>query len=256
MLSMLPNEILTDGFCLWLEEFKGRYRPVIPPDPFATSLRSTAPVFAWLQRIDEGIPIESSPRRRQQGVTDMKANMGLVSGPRDDPQLTAFGRAVLARWQELGLDKPSDAHEIARCAALIRAGLNWNDPEIHGKYWLKYASWERLAQLPSPGYWLQGDLHRLFLPYFLANEDSRGYTPFTIFVALSGGRIGETDDWVAWASGDWEGATNLKDMLDYIRGTYRLGGSLNFRRALEAVRAARHTDESFPRLLEEWGIAS
>lgn len=253
---MLPNEILTEGFSLWLDEFAGRYRPVIPPDPFATSLRSTALVFDWLQRIDEGTPISDSPRRRQQGVTDMKVPMGLVSGARDDPRLTDFGKAVLARWRDLGLEQSSHAHEIARCAALIHAGLDWDDPMIRNKYWPKYASWERLAQLPSPSYWLQEDLHRLFLPYFLANDDSRGYNPFSIFVALSGGRIGETTDWFAWASATWDGASNLKDMLEHIKSTYRVGGSLNFRRGLEAVRAVRHNDQSFPRLLDEWGISS
>lgn len=252
---MQPNEVLTEGFSLWLDEPAGRFRPAVPPHPLPTSIRSFYTIQDWLEKISQRIPISDKAHRRKQAVTDMSP-LGLVEGPRDNPTLTQFGETVLHQWEDLGLTLNSDVHEIARCAALVRSGLNWSDHKIRAWYGQQYNAWERLRTLPSPDYWICNDLHRLILPYFLAKEDSRGYAPLSVFVALNGGKIGETSNWYAWADEDWSGANNLKILLDYITKTYRVGGSLNFRRALEVVHAARYHDESLPQLLNEWKISA
>ena len=259
---MLPNQLLVEGFGQWLNEMRGSrggsisFRPAIAPDSLSTSVRSASTVQSWLTSISQGTAIEGSDRRRRQAVTDMRNPMGLVAGDNDAPFLTPFGWLVLDRWQELGLTNGTDAHDIARWASLMRIALFSSDVETRQRYLPKYLAWRRLSQLPNAGYWLKKDLIRLYLPYYLSISDSRGYRPFEVFVALSGGRIGESNVWKEWAASDWEFAPHLSDLLKYIVGTYRVGGSLNYRRALEVIRLAEDNPGDLGVTLTSWEISA
>lgn len=252
-MTMLPGDVLNEGFRLWLEEFNGAFRPVVRPDPLRTSIRSAATIHGWLTNVRDGQPMAPGQRRRDQAVVDCREPMGLLEGTGNAPVLTDLGSRVLERWDALSLVDTRPSHEIARWAVLVLAGLSDPRPDVRAKYWPMYAAWENLARHPNPGYWLHSDVYRLHLPYYLARPDSRGYSPWTVFVALHDGEIGDTSEWRSLAASSWAGATPLDNLMKTI-GSFRPGGALNFRRGLEVVRASRHQDKSLPDLLTDWQV--
>lgn len=255
MEHMLPSHALRDGFSLWLEDIVGSNRikygaasggPWL--DPFATSCRNTARFAPWLAQVAKGQQISASDPA--QAVSDMGA-IGVVTGY-PTPSTTPMGERVLERWSELSLvASKDDIAEIARCAILYREGLRADDEAIRKRYDGYMRSYRRLVRLRPHAYWTQ-DLHHLYMPMFLDQEDERGYNPFEVLIVLCGGDIGPLDQWQAWATTGWDGHERLARLLQKV-ASFRPGGTRSFVRALETCLVADTRPKDFPHLLTAWG---
>ncbi len=258
MSRVQPDYVLRDGFVLWLEEKqRDGFRPAARMDPYGTSLRNTARTVAWLREVRDGRPLTANTdRTRQQAVSDMKA-LGLVVGNWTMPEITELGLGSLGLWESLGVaeDDDSEAAEITRDIVLLRQAQTVADDETRTYYAAMYQRWGRIVAMRPADYWLD-DLTRMMLPSYLDQTDCRGYNPFSAFVGVSGGDIGNTVDWSAWSKAEWSGGQALDALLSYISSNHRPGGSAAFRRAMEALRVTATAPQSLPALLDRWEIPS
>ena len=251
---MHPKVALSEGFGLWLDERKGP--AARPMDPYGTSLRNTYRTVPWLQAVRQGldIPLET-PRSKDQAVIDMKALASLVSGSRGQQNvaLTQMGVRVLDAWESAGALDESHQHEIARCILLIRLVMQHGGDAHRDSYQSIYRNWLDLRSVQPAEYWWD-DLRRMMLPCYLDWADSRGYNPFRTLLAATGGTFAAGDDWVEWERAETaSGRCGLKRLLAAV-DSHRLGGSRNFRRALELICVSQTAPSRLPSTLEEWSL--
>lgn len=249
---MLPNQALRDGFSLWLDEVVGPKRVRYGRlwlDPFATSCRNTARFAPWLVEVAQGSQVGGSDP--VQHVVDMKA-FGVVVGEHPEPKTTSMGENVLDRWSRLGLIAAGgDVPEIARCAILYREGRRASDESQRRRYAGYMRSYQRLIALRPHAYWTQ-DLHHLYLPMFLDQEDQRGFNPLEVLAVLCDGDIGPVEQWREWATQDWEGSAKLSFLLEKVKSC-RFTGTHLFVQALQACLVADAAPKKFSSLLSSWG---
>lgn len=257
MSSMHPKVALSDGFGLWLDERTGV--AARPMDPYGTSLRNTYRTVAWMQAARQGrdIPLNTD-RTRDQAVIDMKGLASLVSGSRgrQDVALTQMGDLVLDAWESAGALEDSHEHEIARCILMIRLVMVHGSAADRDAYRSFYRNWLDLRSVRPADYWWD-DIHRMMLPCYLDWADSRGYNPFRTLLAATGGTFGSGDEWIEWGESEKaEGRDGLKRLLDKVRSDHRVGGSRNFRRALELICVSHATPSRLLNTVEEWSLPS
>ncbi|WP_134765133.1 hypothetical protein [Nocardioides sp. 1609] len=209
-------------------------------------------------RDGQPIPLDAD-RSKEQAVIDMKALAGLVSGYHNNNlALTPVGTVVLQTWQDEGLVGESDGEEVARCIHLIRHVF------LHGveataalgcnvDYRGMYARWIRLRQLQPPHYWWQSVEHAQ-LPSYLDWTDLNGYNPWSELVEKTSGDVGTVAQWQSWAGSVVPEAAGVTDLLARIRGNHRLGGSRDFRQALECIYLAEFDPASLSDTLTRWGV--
>lgn len=252
---MHPKVALSEGFGLWLDERSGE--AARPMDPYGTSLRNTYRTVAWMRAVRQGLDIPlPTERARNQAVSDMSALASLVSGSRgrQDVALTHIGALVLDAWEAAGVVDNSDEHEIARCILLIRlVMLNGGDAD-RDAYRSFYRYWLDLRSVQPAEYWW-ANLRRMMLPCYLDWADSRGYNPFRTLLAATGGTFGTGDEWVEWGKSETAaGRDGLQRLLDKVSNDHRIGGSKNFRRALEMIYISHTAPSRLPSTLEEWSL--
>lgn len=251
---MHPKVALSEGFGLWLDERTGV--AARPMDPYGTSLRNTYRTVAWMQAIRQGfdIPLDRD-RAKNQAVTDMKSLASLVSGSRGQQNvaLTQEGDLVLDAWESAGALDDTHEHEIARCILLIRLIMQQGSAADRDYYRMLYRNWLDLRAVQPAEYWWD-DLRRMMLPCYLDWEDSRGYNPFKTLLAATGGSFGAGEEWVEWGNSEKAaGRDGLQRILDKVN-EHRIGGSRNFRRALEVICVAHTAPSRLPSVLEEWSL--
>lgn len=251
---MHPRVALSEGFGLWLDERKGV--AARPMDPYGTSLRNTYRTIPWLQAVRQGLDIPlPTDRSRDQAVSDMKSLASLVSGSRGQQNvaLTRMGDLVLDAWECAGTVNDSHEHEIARCVLLIRLVMRNGDAADRDYYRVLYRNWLGLRAVQPAEYWWV-NLRRMMLPCYLDWADSRGYNPFRTLLAATGGTFDAGDEWVEWERSETAaGRDGLRRLLDAVN-THRLGGSRNFRRALELICVSHTHPSRLPSVLEEWSL--
>lgn len=251
---MHPKVALSEGFSLWLDERSGV--AAWPMDPYGTSLRNTYRTVAWLQAVKQGrdIPLDTE-RSRDQAVSDLKNLASLVSGSRGQQNvaLARVGSLVLDAWESAGTVDDSHEHEVARCILLIRVVMRHGVPKDRERYRGFYRNWIELRSVQPAEYWWESRL-RMILPCYLNWSDSRGYNPFKALLAMTGGTFGTEDEWKEWEKFETTAGRNgLKDLLGML-GNHRLGGSRNFRRALELIYVSHTSPSTLPRTLEKWSL--
>lgn len=249
---MLPSNALQEGFSLWLEEVAGAKKVRYGRrrlDPFATSCRNTR--FApWLEQVAQNQSVTASDP--SQAAVDMTA-IGVVTGSHPHLRMTAMGERVLARWSKLALvSSQGDIAEIARCAILYREGTRANDASVRARYQGFMQSYQRLVALQPHAYWAQ-DLHHLYMPMFLDQEDEQGFNPFKVLTVLCDGDIGPLEQWQEWANEDWKGHERLNRLLRRV-ASFRPGGTRAFVRALQTCLVADTAPKNFPHLLTSRGF--
>jgi len=253
---MHPKVALTEGFGLWLDERTGG--AARPMDPYGTSLRNTYRTIPWLQAVRQGSDIpQVTNRTRDQAVSDMKALANLVSGSRGQGNvaLTLLGSLVLEAWESAGALGESDEHEIARCVMMIRLVMQYGEAADRDRYRIRYRNWLDLRRVQPAEYWW-GDLRRMMLPCYLDWADSRGYNPFKTLLAATGGTFGADADWVEWERSEAAaGRDGLKRLFGEVN-KHRLGGSRNFRRALEVICVSHTAPSRLPGVLEGWSLSA
>lgn len=251
---MHPKVALSEGFGLWLAERTGV--AARPMDPYGTSLRNTYRTVPWLRAVRQGLDIPlDTDRSKDQAVIDMKSLASLVSGSRGQQNvaLTQMGDLVLQAWESAGAVDDSHEHEIARCILLIRLVMQYGDSADRDYYRRLYRNWLDLRAVQPAGYWWD-DLRRMMLPCYLDWADSRGYNPFRTLLSATGGTFGAGDEWVEWERSETAaGRDGLKRLLSAVN-THRLGGSRNFRRALEVICLSHTAPSRLPDVLEEWSL--
>lgn len=246
-----PRWALKDGFKHWLDAItsSSKVEPGIRLYPFSTSRRSTAVMLPLLVQIDDGQPL--SVNDATQAVTDLRGT-GLVTGQYPDQTLTEFGVAVLALWRDLKIDNINTVDEVARCAALVRGGVEFGVR----RYVDAYRFWCMLTESAPAEYWFT-DIYTLCMPAFLDQPDTLGYNPFRVITALNDGGIGEAAEWRQWAADDTDehfGAA-LTKLLDRVKASHRVGGCRAFCRGMEAYRLAQYDPESLQVTLRAWEMA-
>ena len=251
---MHPKVALSEGFGLWLDERTGG--AARPMDPFVTSLRNTYRALPWLRAVRQSLDIPlQTDRSRDQAVTDMKSMAGLVSGSRGQGNvaLTQIGSLVLEAWESAGALGESDEHEIARCILMTRLVMQHGGAADRDRYRILYRNWLALRTVQPAEYWWD-DLRRMMLPCYLDWADSRGYNPFKTLLAATGGTFAAGEEWVEWEKSETAaGRDGLKRLLSAVN-THRLGGSRNFRRALEVICLSHTAPATLPSVLEEWSL--
>lgn len=254
---MHPKVALSEGFGLWLDERSGV--AARPMDPYGTSLRNTYRTVAWMQSVKQGLDIPlDTDRAKDQAVTDMKSLAALVSGSRvkQNLSLTQTGVLVLRAWEAAGVVDDSDEHEIARCVLLVRVVIQHGEPEDRASYRAFYRNWLNLRSVQPAGYWWN-DVHRMMLPCYLDWPDSRGYNPFKTLLAATGGTFGAGDEWVEWGKSEAvAGRDALQRFLVKVSQDHRVGGSRNFRRALELICIAHTSPSRLQGTVAEWSLSA
>lgn len=252
---MHPMVALSEGFSLWLDERSSV--AARPMDPYGTSLRNTFRTIPWLRAVKQGrdIPMDTD-RSKDQAVSDMKNLASLVSGTRGQRNLalTKVGNLLLDAWEAAGAVENTDKHEVARCILLIRLIMRHGDPADRDAYCSYYRNWLDLRSIQPAEYWWN-DRYRMFLPCYLDWTDSRGYNPFRTLLAATGGTFGTENEWREWENSEKAaGRYELTLLLDKARKDHRLGGSRNFRRALELIYVSHAAPSTLPRTLEKWSL--
>lgn len=207
-------------------------------------------MFPLLIQTEAGEPLVVNDAT--QAVRDLRGGADLVCGQYPNQTLTEFGKAVLALWRGLKIDNSSTADEVARCAALVRVGIEFGLP----RYVDAYRFWCVLTESAPADYWLT-DIYTLCMPAFLDQADTLGYNPFRVITALNDGGIGEAAEWRRWAADDTDeqfGAA-LTKLLDRVKASHRVGGCRAFCQGMEAYRLAQNDPESLPDTLRAWEMA-
>ena len=252
---MHPKVALSEGFMMWLDERSGV--AARPMDPYGTSLRNTHRAVAWMQAVRQGLDIPgNTDRMKDQAVSDMGSLASLVSGSRkqQNVSLTQFGALVLDAWESAGVEDGSEEHEIARCILLIRLVMRDGYLADRDFYRVLYRNWLDLRSVQPGEYWWT-DIYRMMLPCYLDWPDSRGYNPFRTLLAATGGTFGTKDEWLEWGRSEAAaGRDGLPRLLEKVRNDHRVGGSRNFRRALELIHVSHTTPSRLSGTVEAWSL--
>ena len=119
----LWNELLNgEAYKSWMDNrlAGARIQPGTRLDPFGTSMRNAKKIPGWLKSVEEGKELEARGGNGAQNVTDLRS-IGLLSP--DKVELSLYGKAVLDKWRELGIDDDADENEFKRSVVMAGEGV-------------------------------------------------------------------------------------------------------------------------------------
>lgn len=245
-----------NGLSSWLVELTGpnetsRLSQGVKLDVFATSMRVTKQIPGNLQELVTSGTLTGSDVTQR--ITDLVPT-GLVERSDTGCVITELGRAVLARWQELGVDNEDADRELVRQAVLVDEGIR-NGPPVYAR---ARDFWSELVTLHPAEQWFANPL-ALYLVSYLNSSDSHGYNPWLLVRAGGASMVDLTDaQWDQWADTTdvppgWTKKTGVK-LLDAAKSAAtRYVGRVNFCMALEARRRSL-LGESIPLITANWVV--
>jgi hypothetical protein len=247
---------LTEGFQRWLEAFvaseTGRVSPGRKLDPFGTSTRNVDILAGALLPVEAGQALQGlSTRTRDQRLIDMRA-MGLIEGSGGTPTLTEMGSQVVDGWRALGIDNGDDAHGLARCIVLAKAGTGVDAYDDMARFWRELVSMRPAQE------WFVDNWGLAAAPYLVREFD--GYAPFRVMQAAGIAPWDQKADLESWAASmpspsGWS-ESRLAVLLRRIGDVEtRLGGRVIYCQALEAIRLASREPADVAVAMAEWGVS-
>lgn len=234
--------VLTDAFTQWLTDRTGPnegspVRQGVKLDVFATSMRDSKVVAGNLRELAHGASTVTAPDVNQR-IVDLTAT-ALIARTSTGCAITPFGRAVLDRWNELGVDTDKTDDELVRQAILVDEGIRRRIPiYINARDF-----WAECVHLHPAVQWF-ANRDALYMVSYLNHKDGAGYNPWAVIRATGSNIVQvEAADWDAWAvttaqPSGWTKSTGEKLVAAVRSAATRYVGRVNFCMALEARRLA------------------
>lgn len=234
--------LFTGAFAQWLVERTGpnegsRTRQGVKLDVFATSMRDSKVIAGNLAELDHGAATVTAPDVDQR-ITDL-AGTALVARTDTGCAITPFGRAVLTRWQALGVATDQTDDELVRQTVLVDEGIRSGIP----LYTKARDFWSQCVEVHSASAWF-GNTDAIYMVSYLNQADGAGYNPWFVIRATDASVVDvSASDWDAWAVNTpqppgWSKTTGEKLVAAVRNAATRYVGRVNFCMALEARRLA------------------
>jgi len=206
-------------------------------DPYGTSMRVTKQVSADLQSLRAGTPLTVADVTQR--TSDLAA-AGLVEKSGENTYITAFGTAVLERWEQLGVADDSSEHEIVRNVVLADEGLQRGI----ALYSRARVFWAELVEVRSAEDWFNNPFALYLASYLNWEDESTGYNPWRVLRAVKADPLKpDLAGWKEWADNTdtppgWP-RTRGEKFISTVEGyATRYAGRISFCMGLEARRCA------------------
>lgn len=250
-------QAVTSAFDDWLAARTGaatnsRVRLGARLDPYGTSMRVTKQVSADLQNLRAGAPLTVGD------VTQRAADLGtagLVKKTGAHTYITAFGRAVLERWEQLEVADDVSEHELVRNVVLADEGLRRGV----ALYTRARVFWAELTELRAAEEWFGNPFALYMASYLNWDDEATGYNPWRVLRAVKADPLmPDLAGWNEWAKHTVKPAgwtrTRGEKFVSTVEGyATRYAGRVSFCMGLEARRRAL-LGEDLSTSISQWKV--
>lgn len=221
-------------------------------DPYGTSMRVTKQVSADLQNLRAGMPLtvnDVTQRTADLGAADLAEKTG------GNTYITAFGTAVLERWEQLGVADDLSEHELVRNVILADEGLRRGI----ALYSRARVFWAELVELRPAEEWFANPFALYMASYLNWEDESTGYNPWHVLRAVKADPLApDLAGWQAWASTTvqptgWPRTRGAKFVSTVEGYASRYAGRVSFCMGLEARRRAL-LGEDLATSISQWKV--